>query len=69
MTKMPVLPQDLRIARGDGGSVFVLVKEPGSASTAGDGYSNTAAAQNGNGSSDGNGGAWKVSVTPCRYRW
>ncbi len=57
--------QDTRIARGDGGSVFVLVKEPGSASTAGDGYSNAAAAANGNG--NGNGGAWKVvSTSDCR---
>jgi hypothetical protein len=53
--------QDMRVARGDGGSVFVLVKEPGAAATAGNGYSNAAAAQNGSGNGFGNGGAWKVS--------
>lgn len=54
--------QDTRIARCDGGSVFVLVKEPGSTSTAGAGYSNATAAQNGNGTGDG--GAWKVRSCP-----
>jgi hypothetical protein len=51
----------MRVARGDGGSVFVLVKEPGAAATVGDGYSNAAAAQNGSGNGSGNGGAWKAS--------
>ncbi len=64
-TPSPFKPQDTRIARGDGGSVFVLVKESGSASTARDGYSNTAAA-GGNNNGNGGGGAWKDD--PLRNR-